>query len=188
MLRLEKVLKASGKKQTWLADKLGIGKSAMNNLVKGRSNPSLPKVYEIAKILECSVYDLIEPNSYASNFDNEKASNIQDIEKESELKEIKNLIKEIYKKLETKNIEDKPTGKRKSMFIQLHYIKEVITEKGFSLMDVNRRLNEYEGFINKYADKPHKLPNSQVLKRIAKALELPVKDLLTFEGEKEYYK
>lgn len=66
MLRLEEVLKTHGKSQIWLADKLGIGKSAMNNLVKGRSNPSLPKVYRIAQILECSVYDLITPNDYPS--------------------------------------------------------------------------------------------------------------------------
>lgn len=69
MLRLDEVLKKREKSQIWMAERLGIGKSAMNNLVKGRSNPSLPKLYEIAKILECSVYDLIEPNEYKSIFE-----------------------------------------------------------------------------------------------------------------------
>ena len=108
MLRLEEVLKASDKKQTWLADKLGIGKSAMNNLVKGRSNPSLPKVYEIAQILECSVYDLITPNDYPSILTSGEAptghsselstakkveTNTKDIEAmKEEIKELKNQL------------------------------------------------------------------------------------------------
>lgn len=59
MNRIKEVLEEKGIKQTWLADKLGKSYNMVNGYVQNRQQPRLEVLYEIAKILEVGVKDLI---------------------------------------------------------------------------------------------------------------------------------
>ena len=54
------MLEEKGIKQTWLADKLGKSFSIVNSYVCNRRQPSLEVLFEIAKILEVNVKDLLK--------------------------------------------------------------------------------------------------------------------------------
>lgn len=58
--RLKEVLEEKGIKQTWLADKLGKSFNTINAYACNRKQPSLEILFEIAKILQVDVKDLIE--------------------------------------------------------------------------------------------------------------------------------
>lgn len=73
MLRLKEVLNEVGKSQKWLSDQLGISKNAVNGLVNESSKPSLKRLYEIANILDVSIYDLLEPNKEVTATSNDNA-------------------------------------------------------------------------------------------------------------------
>lgn len=64
MNRIKEVLEAKGIKQTWLAEKIGKSFSQTNAYVCNRRQPSLEMLFEIAKVLEVDVKELI-------GFDNE---------------------------------------------------------------------------------------------------------------------
>jgi putative transcriptional regulator len=49
-----------GYKQTWLAEKLGKSYNMVNGYVQNRQQPRLEVLFEIAKILEVEVKDLIQ--------------------------------------------------------------------------------------------------------------------------------
>ncbi|KGL48041.1 helix-turn-helix domain-containing protein [Porphyromonas gulae] len=59
MNRIKEVLEEKGIKQTWLAEKIGKSFSILNSYVCNRRQPSLDILFEIAKILEVDVRELI---------------------------------------------------------------------------------------------------------------------------------
>lgn len=62
MNRIKEVLEEKGIKQTWLAEKIGKSFSQTNAYVCNRRQPSLEQLFEIAKVLDVDVKDLIESN------------------------------------------------------------------------------------------------------------------------------
>ncbi len=68
MNRIKQVLEEKGIKQKWLAEKLGKSYNMVNGYVQNRQQPRLEVLYEIAKILDVEVKDLlIELNSEKKN-------------------------------------------------------------------------------------------------------------------------
>ncbi|KPQ15859.1 MAG: Cro/CI family transcriptional regulator [Algoriphagus marincola HL-49] len=59
MNRIKEVLEEKGIKQTWLAEKLGKSYNMVNGYVQNRQQPRLEVLYEIAKILEVEVRELL---------------------------------------------------------------------------------------------------------------------------------
>ena len=59
MNRIKEVLDKKGIKQTWLADQLGKSYNMVNEYVKNRRQPKLEILFEIAKLLQVEVKDLI---------------------------------------------------------------------------------------------------------------------------------
>ena len=59
MNRIKEVLDKKGIKQTWLADQLGKSYNMVNGYVKNRRQPKLEILFEIAKLLQVEVKDLI---------------------------------------------------------------------------------------------------------------------------------
>ena len=59
MNRIKEVLEEKGIKQTWLAEKLGKSYNMVNGYVQNSQQPRLEVLYEIAKILEVGVKDLL---------------------------------------------------------------------------------------------------------------------------------
>lgn len=59
MNRIKEVLEEKGNKQTWLAEKLGKSYNMVNGYVQNRQQPRLEVLYEIAKILEVEVRELL---------------------------------------------------------------------------------------------------------------------------------
>ena len=59
MNRIKEVLEQKGIKQTWLAEKLGKSYNVVNGYVQNRQQPRLEVLYEIAKILDVEVKELL---------------------------------------------------------------------------------------------------------------------------------
>lgn len=59
MNRIKEVLEEKGITQTWLAEKLGKSYNMVNGYVQNRQQPRLEILYEIAKILDVEVKDLL---------------------------------------------------------------------------------------------------------------------------------
>ena len=59
MNRIKEVLEEKGIKQTWLAERLGKSFSIVNAYVCNRRQPSLEVLFEIARLLQVDVKDLI---------------------------------------------------------------------------------------------------------------------------------
>jgi putative transcriptional regulator len=59
MNRIKEVLKEKGIKQIWLSEKLGKSYTVVNAYVTNRRQPSMEVLFEIAKILDIKVVDLI---------------------------------------------------------------------------------------------------------------------------------
>ena len=59
MNRIKEVLEEKGIKQTWLAEKLGKSYNMVNGYVQNRQQPRLEVLFEIAKILDVDVKDLL---------------------------------------------------------------------------------------------------------------------------------
>ncbi len=62
MNRIKEVLEEKGIKQKWLADKLGKSYNMVNSYVQNRKQPRLEVLYDIAKILNVSVKELLNDN------------------------------------------------------------------------------------------------------------------------------
>lgn len=60
MNRIKEVLEEKGIKQKWLAEQLGKSYNMVNGYVQNRQQPRLEILYEIAKILEVNVKDLLK--------------------------------------------------------------------------------------------------------------------------------
>jgi putative transcriptional regulator len=59
MNRIKEVLEEKGIKQTWLAEHLGKSYNMVNSYVQNRQQPRLEVLYEIAKILDVEVDQLL---------------------------------------------------------------------------------------------------------------------------------
>lgn len=59
MNRIKEVLEEKGIKQTWLAEQLGKSYNMVNGYVQNRQQPRLEVLFEIAKILDVEVTDLL---------------------------------------------------------------------------------------------------------------------------------
>jgi len=59
MNRIKEVLEEKGIKQKWLAEKLGKSYNMVNSYVQNRKQPRLEVLYDIAKILDVEVKDLL---------------------------------------------------------------------------------------------------------------------------------
>lgn len=59
MNRIKEVLDEKGIKQTWLAYKLGKSYNMVNSYVQNRQQPRLEILYQIAKILEVEINELL---------------------------------------------------------------------------------------------------------------------------------
>ena len=59
MNRIKEVLKEKGIKQKWLAERLGKSYNRVNGYVQNRQQPRLEVLYEIARILDVAVKDLL---------------------------------------------------------------------------------------------------------------------------------
>ena len=59
MNRIKEVLEEKGIKQTWLAERLGKSFSIVNAYVCNRRQPSLELLFEIDRLLQVDVKDLI---------------------------------------------------------------------------------------------------------------------------------
>jgi putative transcriptional regulator len=67
MNRIKEVLIEKGIKQTWLADKLGKSYNMVNSYAQNRQQPRLEVLFEIARILDVSVKELLIDNEYNNN-------------------------------------------------------------------------------------------------------------------------
>ena len=67
MNRLKEVLEEKGIKQTWLAEKLGKSYNMVNGYVQNRQQPRIEVLYEIAKILDVNVKELLIDNDIKTN-------------------------------------------------------------------------------------------------------------------------
>jgi len=59
MNRIKEVLAEKGIKQTWLAEQLGKSCNIVNGYVQNRQQPRLEVLYDIAKILDVPVKELL---------------------------------------------------------------------------------------------------------------------------------
>ena len=67
MNRIKQILEEKGIKQVWLAEKLGKSFNTVNGYVQNRTQPSLEVLFDIAKILNIDVQDLIVSNIKSEN-------------------------------------------------------------------------------------------------------------------------
>jgi putative transcriptional regulator len=63
MNRIKEVLEEKGIKQTWLAERLGKSFCIVNSYVCNRRQPSLEVLFQIAKVLQTDVKDLIKSSN-----------------------------------------------------------------------------------------------------------------------------
>lgn len=59
MNRIKEILEQRGIKQTWLAEQLGKSYNIVNGYVQNRQQPRLEVLYDIAKILDVPVKELL---------------------------------------------------------------------------------------------------------------------------------
>jgi putative transcriptional regulator len=62
MNRIKEVLESKGVKQTWLAEKLGKSYPIINGYAQNKKQPSIEVLFEIAKLLDVDVTDLLVKN------------------------------------------------------------------------------------------------------------------------------
>ena len=59
MNRIKEVLNDKGIKQTWLSERLGKSYNIVNGYVTNKRQPSIEVLYEIAKLLQVDVKELL---------------------------------------------------------------------------------------------------------------------------------
>lgn len=67
MNRIKEVLNEKGIKQTWLAEKLGKSFKIVNAYACNRKQPSVETLYEIARLLQVNVKDLLTGENNIEN-------------------------------------------------------------------------------------------------------------------------
>ena len=60
MNRIKEVLKEQGRTQTWLAEKIEKSYVVVTNYCNNKTQPSLPTLLKIAKVLDVDVKELLE--------------------------------------------------------------------------------------------------------------------------------
>ena len=60
MNRIKYILEQQGRTQTWLANQIGKSYVVVTNYCNNNKQPSIPLLYEIAKILDVDVRELLE--------------------------------------------------------------------------------------------------------------------------------
>jgi len=58
--KLKEILDERGIKQTWLADKVGLHRGTLNNIISNKYNTSLEIAFKIANILNMKIDDIFE--------------------------------------------------------------------------------------------------------------------------------
>lgn len=58
-LKIKDIMSERGVTSAWLAEKVGISKVAVSNIVTGKSSPSLDNLIKIADVLKVSITELI---------------------------------------------------------------------------------------------------------------------------------
>jgi putative transcriptional regulator len=58
--RIKEVLTAQGRRQSWLADQIGKSYVVVTNYCNNKTQPSIPILREIAKVLDVDVRELLE--------------------------------------------------------------------------------------------------------------------------------
>jgi transcriptional regulator with XRE-family HTH domain len=66
MNRIKEVLKDQGRTQTWLSEKIGKSYVVVTNYCNNNSQPSIPILRKIAKILDVDVRELLIPTKVKS--------------------------------------------------------------------------------------------------------------------------
>ena len=61
MNRIKEILKIQGRSQTWLAEQIGKSYVIVTNYCNNKSQPSIPTLKRIAKILDVDIRELLEP-------------------------------------------------------------------------------------------------------------------------------
>jgi len=56
--RLKEILDSKGIKQVWLADKVGVNKSTISNIINNRYNTSIELGFKLADILNVEINDI----------------------------------------------------------------------------------------------------------------------------------
>jgi putative transcriptional regulator len=67
MNRIKEVYDEKGIKQTWLAEQIGKSYNMVNDYVQNRQQPRIEVLYDIAKILDVNVKDLLIDNDIKKN-------------------------------------------------------------------------------------------------------------------------
>jgi len=62
MNRIKAVLKQQGRTQTWLAEQIGKSYVVVTNYCNNKTQPSIPILYEMAKVLDVDVRELLAPS------------------------------------------------------------------------------------------------------------------------------
>lgn len=62
MNRIKEVLKQQGRTQTWLAEQIGKSYVVVTNYCNNKTQPSIPILYEMAKVLDVDVCELLVPS------------------------------------------------------------------------------------------------------------------------------
>jgi putative transcriptional regulator len=66
MNRIKEVMDEKGIKQTWLSEKLGKSYSQVNGYVQNRNQPRLEVLFQIARLLDVDVKELIVSDNSSS--------------------------------------------------------------------------------------------------------------------------
>ncbi|WP_318345252.1 helix-turn-helix transcriptional regulator [Flagellimonas baculiformis] len=61
MNRIKEVLKQQGRTQTWLAEQIGKSYVVVTNYCNNNTQPSIPVLRQIAKVLDVDVRELLVP-------------------------------------------------------------------------------------------------------------------------------
>lgn len=61
MNRIKEVLKQQGRSQTWLAEQIGKSYVVVTNYCNNNTQPSIPVLRDIAKVLDVDVRELLVP-------------------------------------------------------------------------------------------------------------------------------
>ncbi|WP_127018523.1 helix-turn-helix transcriptional regulator [Flagellimonas beolgyonensis] len=61
MNRIKEVLKQQGRTQTWLAEQIGKSYVVVTNYCNNNTQPSIPVLRDIAKVLDVDVRELLVP-------------------------------------------------------------------------------------------------------------------------------
>ena len=67
MNRIKEVLKLQGRSQKWLAERIGMSQIMINNYCNNKAQPKVEVLYEIAKILNVDISDLLISTNNLSN-------------------------------------------------------------------------------------------------------------------------